>query len=85
MIAHKQLLSDELRALIKARVLIFGGNKKLKIFGKLNCVSGKRMKTDNRVFFTSSEEAKFFGYRPCGHCMKEEYKIWKKENGLIQR
>ncbi|PZR19451.1 MAG: metal-binding protein [Flavobacterium psychrophilum] len=83
MILHKQLSAKELRTLIKAHVITFGGNKKLKIFGKLNCASGKRMKMDNRVFFTSAEEAKYFGCRPCGHCMKQQYQIWKQQNGLI--
>lgn len=83
MIAHSQLSDKELRILIKAGVLTFGGNKKLKIFGRLKCTSGKRMLIENRVFFTSIQEAKHFGYRPCGHCLKQEYKIWKHENGLI--
>lgn len=83
MIAHSQLSATELRALIKAGVLTLGGNKKLKIFGKLNCTSGKRMLKLNRVFFTSASEAKYFGYRPCGHCMRQDYKIWKQENGFI--
>jgi len=83
MIAHGTLSARELRALIKAGVLTLGGNKKLKIFGMLNCRSGKRMLKENRMFFTSAHEAKHFGYRPCGHCMKQDYKIWKQDNGLI--
>jgi methylphosphotriester-DNA--protein-cysteine methyltransferase len=83
MIAHSQLSARELRALIKRGIFTFGGNKKLKIFGSLHCASGKRMLKDNRVFFTSVHEAKYFGYRPCGHCMNQNYKIWKQENGLI--
>jgi methylphosphotriester-DNA--protein-cysteine methyltransferase len=59
----------------------FGGNRKLKIYGFLSCTSGKRMKSENRVFFTSEQEARRNNYRPCGHCMKAEYKKWK--NGLI--
>lgn len=83
MIAHTQLSPVELRLLIRANVLNFGGNKKLKIFGLLNCRSGKRMLRENRVFFASADEARHFGYRPCGHCMQKEYKIWKQDNGLI--
>jgi methylphosphotriester-DNA--protein-cysteine methyltransferase len=83
MIAHSKLSPPEVRALIKAGVLTLGGNKKLKIFGHLSCRSGKRMLKKNRVFFTSGYEAKHLGYRPCGHCMKEDYKIWKQDNGLI--
>lgn len=58
-----------------------GGNLKLKIYGKLNCKSGKRMKKQNRVFFSSEEEAIEHNFRPCGHCMKSKYKTWK--NGLV--
>jgi len=35
------------------------------------------MKKENRVFFTSEEEATDNGYRPCGHCMKDKYQKWK--------
>jgi methylphosphotriester-DNA--protein-cysteine methyltransferase len=58
-----------------------GGNKKLKIYGTIKCKAGKRMKTGNRVFFSSEQEAIAFGYRPCGICMPREYKIWKQQNG----
>ncbi len=34
------------------------------------------MKRENRVFFSSEVEANNQGYRPCGHCMKSEYKKW---------
>jgi methylphosphotriester-DNA--protein-cysteine methyltransferase len=53
------------------------GNMKLKIYGRLSCSSGKRMKLQNRVFFKNAEEAIVNGYRPCGHCMQNEYKTWK--------
>lgn len=56
----------------------FGGNKKLKIYGKLTCKSGRRMKRENRVFFQSEREAIEQGYRPCGHCMRQAYQAWKK-------
>jgi methylphosphotriester-DNA--protein-cysteine methyltransferase len=35
------------------------------------------MKNVNRVFFSAMEEAVASGYRPCAHCMRKEYKIWK--------
>lgn len=83
MIAHNKLSDDEVRSLIKARVIAFGGNSKLKIYGLLRCKSGKRIHKGNRMFFTSVYDAKHMGYRPCGHCMKEEYTIWKKSNGSV--
>ncbi|MDB5249053.1 MAG: metal-binding protein [Segetibacter sp.] len=67
--------------LIRQEVVILGGNTKLKIYGKLNCKSGKRMKKENRVFFESKNEAIQQGFRPCGHCLYSDYKNWK--NGLI--
>lgn len=63
--------------------LNFGGNRKLKIYGTLSCVSGKSMKKENRAFFETEEVALAQGYRPCGHCLKEKYKKWKKWNYLI--
>jgi methylphosphotriester-DNA--protein-cysteine methyltransferase len=62
------------QALIHAGSMQFGGNKKLNIYGLLSCSSGKRMKAENRVFFECEAEAVAAGYRPCGHCMKEQYK-----------
>lgn len=81
MIAHNALSDSEVRALIRAKVITLGSNSKLKIYGLLSCKSGKRMHKKNRVFFTSVYDAKQMKYRPCGHCMKKEYTIWKKSNG----
>lgn len=66
-----------LLALIKNRSITLAGNATAKIFGRLDCTSGKRMKSINRVFFENREMAEKEGYRPCGHCMKADYKIWK--------
>jgi methylphosphotriester-DNA--protein-cysteine methyltransferase len=74
MIQHIELSDKELRAKIRNKEICFGGNKKLKIYGVLGCSSGRRMKRENRVFFVSHQEALQNGYRPCGHCMKDEYK-----------
>jgi len=60
----------------KADVLL-GGNKKFKIYGRLSCGWGKRMKKENRVFFKSEREAVEEGYRPCAHCLKTKYRKWK--------
>ncbi|RZL15045.1 MAG: metal-binding protein [Pedobacter sp.] len=62
---------------IKQGNLVWGGNKKLKIYGTLQCASGKRMKRQNRVFFNNEIEALKLGYRPCGHCLKTKYKLFK--------
>jgi hypothetical protein len=73
--------NKRLITLTRSGEISLGGNKRLKIYGTLNCSSGKRMKIGNRVFFASETEATNKGYRPCGNCMKNEYQNWK--NGLI--
>ena len=81
MIEHQKISDTELRTKLKNGEICLGGNRKLKIFGRLSCSSGKRMKRENRVFFFSEGEALQNGFRPCGNCMKTQYLNWK--NGLI--
>ncbi len=73
---HLEISDFELKRIIKKKEILFGGNKNLKIYGTLQCKSGKRMKRENRVFFNSEMEAIKNDYRPCGHCMKIKYKEW---------
>jgi methylphosphotriester-DNA--protein-cysteine methyltransferase len=35
------------------------------------------MKVANRVFFRDEAEARARGYRPCGHCLRAQYRSWK--------
>ena len=81
MIKHTDIDDAELHQRIKQKEIVYGGNRNLKIYGTLKCKSGKRMKRKNRVFFKTIEQAKKLGFRPCGHCLRADYKIWK--NGLI--
>ena len=69
--------SRKLKMLINAGEVRLAGNSKLRIYGTLNCPSGKRMKVQNRVFFKSVTAAEQAGYRPCGHCMRVAYQQWK--------
>jgi len=82
LIKHVEITEIELTRLIRSKKIRFGGNVKLKIYGNLHCKSGKRMKRENRVFFSTAIEAENNRYRPCGHCMKRDYLNWK--NGSIQ-
>ncbi|TGM13199.1 metal-binding protein [Leptospira selangorensis] len=77
MLLHSQFQSQEIRSLIRKKKLALAGNLKLKIYGTLSCNSGKRMNKQNRIFFSSEKEAIHLGFRPCGHCLKEKYKVWK--------
>lgn len=78
MIKHLEISKIELIRKIKSGNIKYGGNHKLKIYGTLKCNSGKRMKTENRIFFTSEEEAIQAGFRPCSHCLKIKFINWKK-------
>lgn len=81
MIRHSEISNIELRISIRHEEIALSGNMRLKIYGMLHCWSGKRMNKENRVFFKSKEEATATGFRPCGLCMRSEYKKWK--NDLI--
>lgn len=59
-----------------------GGNRALKIYGRLDCPSALRWiakghYVKNRVFFADEPTAKAAGYRPCGVCLKDAYQAWK--------
>ncbi|MBI3220409.1 MAG: metal-binding protein [Bacteroidetes bacterium] len=84
MFYHSSLKAKELHRQIRLRRIQFAGYVRAKIYGKLHCQAGKRMNRQNRVFFTSVEEAKQNGYRPCGHCMKTEYQNWKNSNKRVE-
>jgi len=83
MLKHSELGPEEFPASRKLKEMIdsgritMAGNGNLKIYGLLSCGSGKRMKRSNRVFFADEHDALIHGYRPCGHCMREQYLKWK--------
>lgn len=66
----------------------YGGNSNMKIYGRMDCPSANavlRSKYRNayishRVFFKDEETAIAAGYRPCGRCMRDKYKLWKEAN-----
>jgi methylphosphotriester-DNA--protein-cysteine methyltransferase len=58
----------------------YAGHKGYRIFGRLDCKSGMRMKKENRVFFHTLEDAVLQGYRPCRNCnplTEEEFQTIK--------
>ena len=60
---------------------LLGGNRRLKIYGRLDCPSARRALlrgyVRRRVFFADESTAIAAGYRPCGVCMREAYRRWK--------
>ena len=60
---------------------LYGGNSKLKIYGRLDCPSAlstiRRFPGSyekSRVFFANEKDALAADYRPCGNCLREKYK-----------
>lgn len=84
MIYHKDITPVTLRALIRKGKVCFGGYLPGKIYGRLDCSSGRCMKALNRVFFASEEEALAEGFRPCGNCMKAAYRIWVQRSARLR-
>ena len=64
----------------------FGGNSRLKIYGRLDCPSAlstiKRFPGSYekyRVFFADEKTALAAGYRPCGNCLRQKYREYIKD------
>ena len=60
-----------------------GGHSKQKVYGRLDCpvalslIKRGKAKVEYRVFFADAETARACGYRPCGACLRTEYRAWK--------
>lgn len=61
----------------------YAGYKKGKIFGRLDCKSGMRMKKENMVFFHTLEDAVMEGYRPCMNCRPTDKEDFERIKHLI--
>jgi hypothetical protein len=60
----------------------FGGHRKDKIYGTLDCKGAARWIAkghyiNERVFFADEQTAITAGYRPCFECLREKYIKWK--------
>ena len=59
-----------------------GGNRRWRIYGRLDCPSALRALAQGgyaayRVFFADEPTAVAAGYRPCGTCLRAEHARWK--------
>ncbi len=64
-----------------------GGNFPLRIYGRLDCWSARKALANggyikNRVFFANEKSAVAAGFRPCGHCLRKQYRVWKRGGAL---
>ncbi|KAA8885885.1 metal-binding protein [Nocardia colli] len=60
----------------------YGGHRRGRIYGRLDCPSALRALSRgfyraHRVFFADEPTAISAGYRPCAVCLPEQYAAWK--------
>jgi hypothetical protein len=78
-----RLLDPDGREVLSATPGELGGHSGTRVYGRLDCpvaLSLIRRGYDvrrTRVFFADEATAIAAGYRPCGACMREQYRRWK--------
>lgn len=70
------------RIYVSSRPGKWGGHRRSKIYGRLDCRSALRALanggyTANRVFFADETTAVRAGYRPCARCLPGPYNSWR--------
>ncbi len=70
----------------------YGGNGKLKIYGRLDCGTAlNSMKKypgeyqKHRVFFADEKAALAAGYRPCGNCLRKKYREYMADSEAYRK
>lgn len=67
----------------------FGGHRRLRLYGRLDCPSARRWLARghyarHRVFFADEAAARAAGYRPCAVCLPGAYRSWRAtEQGIV--
>ncbi len=61
---------------------LLGGHSRTRVYGRLDCpvalsLLRRGFVPRHRVFFADEATAIAAGYRPCGACMRAEYRAWK--------
>lgn len=64
----------------------WGGHRRTKIYGRLDCPAALRAiargsYVRHRVFFADEQTAIAAGYRPCAACCEDRYRAWKARRG----
>ena len=76
------LLGADGRPYRSAEKGLWGGHRRTKIYGRLDCPSALRSierggYVRHRVFFADEATAIAAGYRPCATCCEDRYREWK--------
>ncbi len=78
-----RLLGPDARQVLSTTPGTLGGHSRTQVYGRLDCpvaLSLIRRGFDvrpTRVFFADEATAIAAGYRPCGACLREQYRRWK--------
>ncbi len=67
-----------------------GGNARSRIHGRLDCPAALRAirrggYVEQRVFFADEATAMAAGFRPCGACLRDAYREWKRSIAAAPR
>ena len=62
---------------------LLGGHSRTRVYGRLDCpvalsLLRRGFTPRHRVFFADEPTAIAAGYRPCGACLRERYRAWKR-------
>lgn len=68
----------------------FGGHRRLRVYGRLDCPSALRAiaaggYVPHRVFFADEATAVAAGYRPCAVCLPARYAAWRHGRRPVRR
>jgi len=79
-----KLIGPDGRPYLSERPGLFGGHRRLKGYGRLDCPSALRWIANghyvrHRVFFADEATAIAAGYRPCARCLPDRYALWKRD------
>jgi methylphosphotriester-DNA--protein-cysteine methyltransferase len=76
------LLGADCQPVLSATPGTLGGHRAARIYGRLDCPAALRTiakggYVKNRVFFADEATATAAGFRPCGTCLPDEYRVWR--------
>jgi hypothetical protein len=77
-----RLIGSDGRELLSTAPGTLGGHRRTRVYGRLDCpvalsLIARGFDMRHRVFFADEATAVAAGYRPCGACLRGEYRRWK--------
>ena len=84
-VKHYRLVGPDGADLLSVTPGTLGGHRRTRVYGRLDCrvalsliARGFDVRR-HRVFFADEATAVAAGYRPCGACLRDEYRRWKNQ------